>query len=51
MMNRSKNGNMSHDSYQQMKANFEKYAPKLYKNHIFIQIQIMKIFGKSLENN
>jgi len=22
-----------------MKANFEKYTPKLYKNHIFVQIQ------------
>ena len=39
MMNRSKNGNMSHETYQKMKANFEEYASKLYKNHIFVQIQ------------
>ncbi len=30
---------MSRETYQLMKANFEKYAPKLYKNHIFVQIQ------------
>ena len=30
---------MSEQTYYHMKSNFEKYAPKLYKHHIFVKVE------------
>lgn len=46
---------MSYNTYKQMKENFEEYAPKLYKQHIFAHVQNneedWKIIWKIIEEN
>jgi thymidylate kinase/ADP-ribose pyrophosphatase YjhB (NUDIX family) len=46
---------MSYETYKQMKRNFEEYAPKLYKEHIFAHVlnneEAWKTIWKIIEEN